>query len=264
MKQLIFNADDFGYSRGVNYGIIDSHLHGILTSTTIMSGMPGFDHAVSLAKTYPSLGVGIHLTLTCGYPLLKGHKTLTTDNGAFHKLGFYKDPNTVLDEQEVYLEWKTQIEKVYASGILPTHLDAHHHIHIFKNLEPVFIRLAKEFSLPIRNSKGANAQGEIDGISCPNLLIDFIEDSGVHFDTPLTKYAPAIEINMQRSIKTALKQYDCIEIMCHPAYLDTSVMLHSSFNLHRMCEIDLLTSPNSHSFIEQLSNTTLTNYAIFH
>lgn len=88
MKKVIINADDFGYSRGINYGIIDSHRLGILTSTTIMAGMPGFDHAVQLAKENPKLGIGVHLTLTCGYPLLKDYQTIVDENGKFKHLSF--------------------------------------------------------------------------------------------------------------------------------------------------------------------------------
>lgn len=45
MKKLIINADDFGYSRGVNYGIIDAYKLGILTSATFMTNMPGARHS---------------------------------------------------------------------------------------------------------------------------------------------------------------------------------------------------------------------------
>ncbi|MEG0276419.1 MAG: ChbG/HpnK family deacetylase, partial [Coprobacillus sp.] len=75
MVKIINNADDFGYSNAINYGIIDCYLNGMLTSTTLMPAMPGFDHAVALAKQNPGLGIGVHLTLTCGRPVLEGHKT---------------------------------------------------------------------------------------------------------------------------------------------------------------------------------------------
>ena len=130
MKKVIINADDFGYSRGINYGIIDSHRLGILTSTTIMAGMPGFDHAVHLAKENPKLGIGVHLTLTCGYPLLKDYQTIVDENGKFKHLSFFTHDNNY-DFDEVYREWEAQIEKVLASEIKPSHLDSHHHTHSF-------------------------------------------------------------------------------------------------------------------------------------
>ena len=177
MKHLIFNADDFGYSYGVNYGILESHLRGVLTSTTLMAGMPGFDHAVALAKAHPSLGVGVHLTLTCGRPLLPGHRTLTEPNGDFHPLAFYHSEAQPLDSGEVYREWKAQIDKVIAAGIQPTHLDSHHHVHTFRGLEAVFVRLAREYRLPVRNSRRDCADDQVQGVPCPNYLVDFIEGS---------------------------------------------------------------------------------------
>lgn len=56
----------------------------------------------------------------------------------------------------------------------------------------------------------------------------------------------------------------CMFGICHPAYLDTAVMLHSSFNLHRMCEVDLLISPATKAFIEQLEDVSLANYKTFY
>ena len=70
MKKLIMNADDFGLSEAVNYGILKGFQDGILTSTTIMANMPGFDHAVEMAKQHPEMHIGVHLNLTCYKPLL--------------------------------------------------------------------------------------------------------------------------------------------------------------------------------------------------
>ena len=63
MKYLIPNADDFGYTRDVNEGIIHAHRQGILTATTLMATGAAFDHAVELARENPTLDVGVHLVL---------------------------------------------------------------------------------------------------------------------------------------------------------------------------------------------------------
>ncbi|MGM0119039.1 chitin disaccharide deacetylase [Enterococcus sp. AZ146] len=94
MGKVIFNSDDFGYSHGVNYGIMDAYQRGILTSTTLMANMPGFEHAVKLRKEMPRLGVGVHLTLTCGKPLLKTVDTLI-ESGEFRSLSYYQHPLTL-------------------------------------------------------------------------------------------------------------------------------------------------------------------------
>src|SRR4029079_11030853 len=68
MKQLIVNADDFGFTRGVNAGIVRAFSAEILTSTTIMANGPAFEDAVELALKNPELPVGCHLALVGGRP----------------------------------------------------------------------------------------------------------------------------------------------------------------------------------------------------
>jgi predicted glycoside hydrolase/deacetylase ChbG (UPF0249 family) len=48
--QLIVNGDDFGFTRGVNDGIVEAHCNGILTATTLMAGGAAFDYAVESAR----------------------------------------------------------------------------------------------------------------------------------------------------------------------------------------------------------------------
>ncbi len=53
MKRLIVNADDFGRSPGINRGILETHLRGIVTSTTVMvnfpDAAPGLERALTEA-----------------------------------------------------------------------------------------------------------------------------------------------------------------------------------------------------------------------
>ena len=111
MKKLIINADDFGYSRAVTYGILDSYKTGILTSTTMMMNTEATEHAAETAKENPELGVGVHLVLTFGKPLLNTHKTIVDEGGNFRKLSIYENGNFEIDLEEVYKEWRAQIEK---------------------------------------------------------------------------------------------------------------------------------------------------------
>src|SRR5699024_7922272 len=151
MSLLIINADDFGYSTGINYGIIHAFQRGILSSTTMMANMPGFDEGVILAKENPELGIGVHLTLTCGRPLRKDVTTLTDESGNFHHLSFY-EKKFEINTDELYQEWKDQIEKVMQKGIEPTHLDSHHHVNSLPIISEVFKQLAREYKLPVRNN----------------------------------------------------------------------------------------------------------------
>ena len=65
-KKLIINADDFGFSQGVNKGIVECHVNGVVTSTTLAVNMPFAPEAAQLAKGLPGLGVGIHLNIVRG------------------------------------------------------------------------------------------------------------------------------------------------------------------------------------------------------
>ena len=152
MKHLIINADDFGYSKAVNLGIMESHINGVLTSTTLMANMPGVDHAVSLLKDMPNLCVGAHLTLTCGKPML-GEKvsTLIKENEYFFKLEDVENKVVQMDISEIYEEWKTQIRYLLNKGVNLSHIDSHHHVHTFKEHEEIIKVLSEEFNLPVRN-----------------------------------------------------------------------------------------------------------------
>src|SRR5437016_2425212 len=62
-KLVIVNADDFGYSAGVNQGILQAHEKGIVTSTSVMVRWPDADETRSLLREHPGLSVGLHLDL---------------------------------------------------------------------------------------------------------------------------------------------------------------------------------------------------------
>src|ERR1700722_15737800 len=84
MRRLIVNADDFGFTAGVNRGIVEAHCRGVVTSSTLMANGPAFSDAVHLARTVPQLSVGCHVVLIDGRPLLdpKIISSLVAQNGA--------------------------------------------------------------------------------------------------------------------------------------------------------------------------------------
>lgn len=137
MNTLIINADDFGYTKEVNQGILDAHRFGTLTSTTIMMNQKFFDHAIGI---YPkSLGIGVHLNLTWGRSLVTGEK--------FSSLTKYKIVLGIMDQEFVEKEFRKQIEKLLEAGIRPDHLDTHHHMHAFQPVTNVLLKLAQEYRI---------------------------------------------------------------------------------------------------------------------
>nr|WP_207744811.1 carbohydrate deacetylase [Clostridium butyricum] len=230
---MIINADDFGYSKAVNLGIMESHINGVLTSTTLMANMPGVDHAVSLLKDMPNLCVGAHLTLTCGKPML-GEKvsTLIKENGYFFKLEDMENKVVQMDTSEIYEEWKTQIRYLLKKGVNLSHIDSHHHVHTFKEHEEMIKVLSEEFNLPVRN--------------CNNVLenkIRFLDLCNYNPIRNMEEKYENVRIECFKVIEKIIKkniQYENTEAMCHPAFLDSYLLENSSFNIARIREVDIL------------------------
>jgi predicted glycoside hydrolase/deacetylase ChbG (UPF0249 family) len=134
LKYLIPNADDFGYTRDVNEGIIHAHRQGILTATTLMATGAAFDHAVALAHQNPGLDVGVHLVLvgSDGFP-----PTVARLIGEL-----------VAGRIRVYDELSAQVRKVREAGIRPSHLDTHKHTHLLPPVLDAVARIASEFQIP--------------------------------------------------------------------------------------------------------------------
>ena len=134
-KRLIVNADDFGMSRGITDGILRAHQDGIVTSTSIMVNMPGSEYAIQRMPEFPSLGVGVHLNLSEGRPLLPPHKvsTLITKDGVFHPLleMIHRMWHWQLSEREIEAEFRAQIQWLKERGLTPTHADSHQHMYTY-------------------------------------------------------------------------------------------------------------------------------------
>lgn len=134
MKYLIPNADDFGYTRDVNEGIIYAHRQGILTAATLMTTGAAFDHAVALAHQHPGLDVGVHLVLvgSDGFPPTVARLAA----------------EIALGRIQIYEELSAQVRKVREAGIRPSHLDTHKHTHLLPPVLDAVARIASEFQIP--------------------------------------------------------------------------------------------------------------------
>jgi predicted glycoside hydrolase/deacetylase ChbG (UPF0249 family) len=132
--RLIVGADDFGWTQGINRGIIDAHKNGIVTATSLLVNAPYAAEAAKAAKKFPSLDVGIHLNLDAGCPILSPNDvpTLVDASGRFYDLRQVKLRAVTgrLNIKELVAEFKAQIQRAVELGVNPTHIDSHHHVHI--------------------------------------------------------------------------------------------------------------------------------------
>ena len=142
VRRLIVNADDFGLTRGVNRAVLELHNKGVLTSATLMARAAATAEAMEMGRTSAALGVGCHVVLVDGEPVLPpGELPSLVDQrtGAFwRKLGGFvrKALTGRIRAAEIETEAAAQIALLQASGLRLTHLDTHKHTHMF----PVILR----------------------------------------------------------------------------------------------------------------------------
>ncbi len=269
MKNLIVNADDLGWTEGVNRGIADAFRNGIVTSTSMLANGAAFAGGLEIAQQAPGLGLGVHLNLSDGTPVADGETvtSLLNDEGEFAggpKSLFLKQVRRGLVLREVEIEWDAQIQKVRDAGIEPTHLDGHKHVHMLPGLFEIALRLAKRHSIgAIRialeesSLRTALASGKKQcsgvvmkqGVQARGLKLlardarEQAERAGIAAADYFCGIAQTGELT-QEGLKKFLKSLPegTTELMCHPGHVDaalkkTATRLQDS----RQAELEILT-----------------------
>lgn len=245
--KIIFNADDFGYSRATNFGIIDSFNFGVVRSTSLLVNTNSFEHAVELYRENKSkgLGVGIHLNIMMGRPLCEGLSTLVDANGNFYKISFFDSNKDYYDLNEVSKEFDAQIQKALNAGVELTHIDSHYGIHMQDPLFPVVVDLAKKYDLPLRMLDSNRMNPIAKGIKTSDKFSGGFFAQNATFDY-LVNYLMNVDCNI-------------VEILCRPAYVDFELYNGTRYAINRINEIDVLCGANLKSFIERTDHI-LCNY----
>ncbi|MGO8759082.1 MAG: ChbG/HpnK family deacetylase [Terracidiphilus sp.] len=149
MGTLIVNADDFGLTSGVNRAIGELHAAGALKSTSLMACASATAEAIEMALDTPSLGVGCHIVLVDGEPVLPPRQIpslVDSRTGRF--------PTTLtafllrlltrrIRGAEIEAEIAAQIDLLQNTGIRLTHVDTHKHLHIFPSVLRPLLRAAR-------------------------------------------------------------------------------------------------------------------------
>ncbi|MCX6609810.1 MAG: ChbG/HpnK family deacetylase [Acidobacteria bacterium] len=140
MRYLVVNADDFGFTRDVNAGIVRAHREGILTATTLMANGDAFADAVRLSAENPSLDIGVHLQMVQGQSLSEPGRLLPATVGAL--IG-----ELFAGRWDVLKELEAQVEKILAAGIKPSHLDTHKHTHLLPPILDAVARVSEKYAI---------------------------------------------------------------------------------------------------------------------
>ncbi|ABR50265.1 YdjC family protein [Alkaliphilus metalliredigens QYMF] len=229
MKKIIINADDFGLTTSCNKGIIESIINGVVSNTTLMVNMPKAEEAILLAKENGIDTLGIHLTLTCGKPILPQQqvRSLVDEEGNFYRRSTRLLPVMKLDEVES--ELRMQIDTFLKCGLKISHLDSHHHVHMHDGILEIVAGLAKEYNLPLRqpSERAKKLYKEMNITTTDHFTLEFYGEGA----------------NLE-NLKTIINGFEkgILEVMVHPAYVDEDLKSISSYNNYRKKELEILTS----------------------
>jgi len=258
LKYLITNADDFGYTRDVNEGIIHAHRQGILTAATLMATGHAFDHAVMLARENRSLDVGVHLVLvgSAGFPPTVAQLI----------------QQIALGRIRVYDELAAQVRKVQSAGIQPTHLDTHKHTHLLPPVLNAVARISSEFRIPwVRRpfDLPLNGRGVPWQRQAVSKTLGFAR-SGFHrvltsHGCRTTDYFAGFQLTGlydAAELASLIRRLPdgATEFMCHPGFCTAELQAaRTRLKESRRRELDALTSREVRQAIEE-SNVTLARY----
>jgi predicted glycoside hydrolase/deacetylase ChbG (UPF0249 family) len=146
-KNLIINADDFGMNQEINEGTKYAIEQGIISSVSLMPNMPYFDDAVRFLKKHPKISIGLHFNITEGKPLISPNMAgnlIREDDCFYHwpqligRLVFNNIKKKEIDE-----ELQAQFAKLKATGLRITHIDSHHHVHLYPAIFEIISKFAE-------------------------------------------------------------------------------------------------------------------------
>jgi len=279
VKNLIVNADDLGWTDGVNRGIVEAFHRGIVTSASLLANGAAFAAGVDVARSAPGLGVGVHLNLSDGPPVADPESVASLLNGDGE---FADGPESLLLRcarrgivlTEVENEWDAQIQKVRDAGIAPTHLDGHKHVHMLPGFFEIALRLAKRHgigairvSLESSSLRAALAFGaRRNGVTLKQgvqarglkLLARDAREQAARAGISTADYFCGIAQTgtfTREGVEQLVKSlpHGTTELMCHPGYADADLQKSPTrLQASRQTELQILTDTRIRNLVASL------------
>ena len=240
-----------------------------------MANGPAFTEAVKLVKRNPRLGVGCHVVLIDGEPLLDREKipSLTHSRRFRDSLKSFaaRALSRRIDEEEIFAEVAAQIRKLQASAISVSHVDTHKHTHLFPRILRPVLRAARECGvravrnpfgprLPMRSSKLMQrpnlwtryAQLRILGGFAKNFRSAVAREGFVTPDGTLgIEVTGTLDETLFHAIAESIPE-GTWEFVCHPGYNDADLQnAKTRLRESRETELRVLTLPGAREILEQ-------------
>ena len=277
MRRLIINADDFGLTAGVNRAIVEAHENGVVSSATLMANGQAFAQAVSLARSTPRLGVGCHVVLVDGAPLLPQTQVHSLLDGSGNSAGDARFREGIskfgalamlgrLAADEIEAEATAQIRKLQASGIPVTHLDSHKHTHLFPRVLRPLLQAAQRCGVRAIRNPFERIQGSQLAAS-PSLwrrwaevgvlrgfarqFRDAVQQAGIATPDGTLAIVATGTLN-DRLLRLMVENLPegTWELVCHPGYNDTDLRgIRTRLRESREQELRILTSQSTRDLL---------------
>ena len=276
MRRLIVNADDFGFTSGVNRAIVEGHTRGVVTSSTLMANGPAFVQATQLASSLPNLSVGCHVVLIDGIPVTQADhlRSLTNSSSQFRdglKSFVARAIAGRLASEEIATEALAQIRKIQNAGITVSHFDTHKHTHLFPKVLRPLLRAAASCGIrAVRNPFGPRLPLRSSQLLArPSLWTRYLEvrllrtfagkfREAVRAEGFITpdgtlgiEVTGTLDENLFLAIARSIPE-GTWEFVCHPGYNDADLQ-RSKTRLHESREMELraLTLPAAREMLAQ-------------
>jgi len=241
LRRLIINADDFGYTLGVNRAIAECALFGTVTSATLMAGGTEFEDAVALASE-DVVAVGCHVVLVDGEPQAPPESIPSLVHGGTFRTSITDLARAAvtgaISSRDVETEATAQFKKLRAAGVDITHFDSHKHAHMFPAIFRPLLAAAKANGIgAVRNPFEPFS---VHWITSPALWLRGAETTALRaFRESFVKEVKShglkttdgtvgiaatgwLDLTWLRRIVQALEQ-GTWELVCHPGYSDASL-----------------------------------------
>jgi chitin disaccharide deacetylase len=285
VRRLIFNADDFGLTLGVNRSVVEAHTHGVLTSATLMANTRASADAAKLAHAHPRLGVGCHVVLVDGEPLTDPARipSLVPSSTSRFRSSIADLATRALcgrlDQHQIEAEATAQFRTLQAEGLAVTHFDTHKHAHIFPSVLQGLLRAARTCGIralrnpfePQQSLSRSVARGQTQwnrSFQTQVLRVlrprfeQLVKRSGLKTTDGTVGIAATGSLDSQQfaHILEYLPE-GTWEFVCHPGYCDDDLRAAGTRLLDsRLTELQLLTAPETRTLIER-AGIQLISYA---
>jgi len=180
-KLLILHADDIGVAHSENAASFDALDKRAVNSGSIMIPTPWVTEVAEYVKTHPNADLGLHLTMNAEWNTYRWGGIASRD-----KTQSLHDPDGTLPREtgtvakrakqdEVERELRAQIDRAYAIGIKPTHVDSHMAaLYETPELFGTYAKVARSYKLPFLHFIGKAEQPNVAQLLPTDIVADAV------------------------------------------------------------------------------------------